>query len=104
MRLNCVKLCFLLIILTETALGQDYSYTLSTDSLVNFHASQKRVYTTQRIINRPRIDGKLDDLCWKNEGYWDGFFIQQQPHQGRPPSQKTEVKIQIGRASCRERV
>jgi hypothetical protein len=93
MRLNFVKLCCLLMVLTETALGQDYSYTLSTDSLVNFHASQKRVYTTQRIVNRPRIDGKLDDLCWQNEGYWDGNFIQQQPHQGRPPSQNTEVKI-----------
>lgn len=93
MRLNFLKLCFLILLLTETAIGQDYTYTLSTDSLVNFHASQKRIYTTQRIVNRPRIDGKLDDLCWQNEGYWDGGFVQQQPHQGRPPSQKTEIKI-----------
>jgi hypothetical protein len=93
MRLNFLKLCCLLFILSETAVGQEYSYTLSTDSLVNFHASNKRIYTTQRIVNRPRIDGKLDDSCWRNEGYWDGNFIQQQPHQGRPPSQNTEVKI-----------
>jgi len=93
MRLIILKLVFLIVMLSGPAMAQEYSYTLSTDSLVNFHASNKRIYTTQRIVNRPRIDGRLDDNCWLNEGYWDGNFIQQQPLQGREPSQKTEIKI-----------
>jgi hypothetical protein len=73
--------------------SQNEKYTLSTDSLVNFHASNRRVYPAVRTVDRPRIDGKLNDNCWVNEGIWQGDFIQQNPNQGRPPSQKTEVKI-----------
>ncbi len=93
MRLIKLHILFFVVWLSVPAMGQHYNYTLSTDSLVNFHASHKRVYTSQRIVNKPRIDGKLDDKCWLTEGYWDGNFIQQQPQQGREPSQKTEVKI-----------
>lgn len=93
MRLNLqVLLCFFLIT-TGTAFSQGNSYSLSSDSLVNLHAGHKKIYHTIRTVNKPRIDGKLDDSCWLEEGYWEGDFIQQQPSQGRPPSQNTRYKI-----------
>lgn len=71
----------------------DLDYTLSDDSLVNYHASIKRVYYAKRTDLTPKIDGKLDDKCWQEVGNWDGNFIQQQPHQAHAPSQETEIKI-----------
>ncbi|MFW6310475.1 MAG: sugar-binding protein, partial [Prolixibacteraceae bacterium] len=86
----------LLLILILSALpvvAQDYSYTLSDDSLVNRHAGTKRVYYAERTETKPKIDGKLTDDCWRDDGVWQGDFIQQQPHQAHSPSQKTEFKI-----------
>jgi len=93
MNLNRLFLFVFFFISFEPVFSQDFSYNLSSDSLVNFHAGNKRVYNTLRTDNRPRIDGHLDDDCWIHIGSWQGDFIQQQPNQGRPPSQKTEVKI-----------
>ncbi|WP_340115107.1 DUF5916 domain-containing protein [Maribellus mangrovi] len=73
--------------------GQDLNYTLSDDSLVNHYASIKRVYYATRTDVAPKIDGHLDDECWQTVGTWDGDFVQQQPHQAKPPSQQTEIKI-----------
>jgi hypothetical protein len=73
--------------------AQSLNYTLSDDSLVNKHASNKRVYYAARTDIKPKIDGRLDDECWQKYGTWDGDFIQQQPHQAAPPSQETEIKI-----------
>lgn len=73
--------------------AQDINYTFSDNSLVNAYASNKRVYYATRTIIAPKIDGKLDDECWEVVGKWDGGFIQQQPHQAKPPSQETEIKI-----------
>jgi hypothetical protein len=73
--------------------AQDLNYTLSDDSLVNHYASIKRAYYATRTPIAPRIDGKLNDECWRTIGTWDGGFIQQQPHQAKQPSQQTEIKI-----------
>ena len=83
----------LLLFVVLSGRAQDLNYTLSDDSLVNKYASVKRVYYAARTINKPKIDGKLDDECWQKIGTWDGDFIQQQPHQAAPPSQNTEIKI-----------
>jgi hypothetical protein len=82
-----------LVIISFCASAQNYNYTLSDDSLVNYHASIKRVYYATRTAIKPKIDGRLDDECWHKVGTWDGNFIQQQPNQAQPPSQKTEIKI-----------
>ncbi|NQU53230.1 MAG: carbohydrate binding family 9 domain-containing protein [Bacteroidetes bacterium] len=74
-------------------MGQNLEYTLSDDSLVNVHASNKRAYYATRTNIVPKIDGVLNDECWKLMGKWDGGFIQQQPHQAKAPSQETEIKI-----------
>jgi hypothetical protein len=75
------------------SLAQNSDYSLSDDSLVNIHASTKRVYYATRTEIIPKIDGLLNDKCWIEVGKWDGGFIQQQPHQAKPPSQKTDFKI-----------
>ena len=81
-----------LVIVSFTRISAQNEYTLSKDSLVNYYASQKRVYYATRIETRPRIDGRLDDDCW-NQGEWSGGFRQQQPNQAAIPSQETEIKI-----------
>ncbi len=91
--MNRSHLTLILIFFGLCAAAQDYNYTLSDDSLVNHHASIKRVYYATRTKLKPKIDGKLDDACWKKVGNWQGDFIQQQPNQAKPPSQETEIKI-----------
>jgi len=88
-----VSTLFLLVLFLNTLSAQDLNYTLSDDSLVNHYASIKRVYYASRTTSAPKIDGHLDDVCWKTVGTWDGDFIQQQPHQAQAPSQQTEIKI-----------
>ncbi len=67
-------------------------YNLSADSLVNYHTSNQRIYYASRLENKPKIDGKLTDICW-GKGNWSGGFIQQQPLQAKKPSQETEICI-----------
>lgn len=81
------------IIFSLRAIAQEYTYTLSDDSLVNYHASLKKEYHATRLKDPPKIDGILDDDCWQKTGDWQGNFIQQQPNQGKSPSQETEIKI-----------
>jgi hypothetical protein len=56
-------------------------------------AQEKRVSTAYRITgDSPRIDGLVDDEAWQLLD-WEGNFIQQQPYEGKEPSQKTSFKI-----------
>ena len=92
--MNRKRLTFILCLLvTLQTTGQNFNYSLSDDSLVNFHASRRKVYHATRTALKPRIDGRLDDACWQQVGEWEGGFIQQQPNQAKPPSQETEIKI-----------
>jgi hypothetical protein len=57
------------------------------------HQLPKRVYHATRLTGAPpKIDGRLDDACW-SEGEWTGDFTQREPHEGRPGSQPTQLKI-----------
>lgn len=52
-----------------------------------------RVYNTIRLTTeKPVIDGRLDDPCWKT-GQWSGDFTQWIPKEGAKPSQDTRIKI-----------
>ena len=52
------------------------------------------VYTTSRLVTeKPVIDGKLDDECWKN-GTWAGDYHQFIPNEGAKPTYPTELNIQ----------
>ncbi|HUL53434.1 MAG TPA: DUF5916 domain-containing protein [Opitutaceae bacterium] len=57
------------------------------------HLLPKRVYHAARLQGPPpKIDGRLDDPCW-SEGEWTGDFTQREPHEGKPGSQPTQLKI-----------
>lgn len=76
-----------------SAFSQDSeTYNLSTDSTVNRLAGTQRAYFASKTDKRPKIDGKLNDVCWE-KGQWTGQFVQQVPFQGQAPSQTTDVKI-----------
>jgi len=53
---------------------------------------EKKQYKAERITNAPDIDGILDDEAWKL-GTWMDDFVQNEPFNGKPPSQRTEFKI-----------
>jgi hypothetical protein len=53
----------------------------------------RRIYTTTRLTTeKPVIDGKFDDACWKT-GEWAGDFIQWIPSEGAPPTYPTFLNI-----------
>jgi hypothetical protein len=54
--------------------------------------SQVRTLQAVKISQAPKIDGNLDDLCWKNVPAATGF-TQNFPNTGHPSLQKTEVKV-----------
>jgi len=59
---------------------------------ISVFAQSKRVYTTQRITQEPKIDGILDDAAWQT-GNWEGNFTQRQPHDGAAATEKTFFKV-----------
>jgi hypothetical protein len=64
------------------------------DSVSKQGAVKQPVYTTSRLVTeRPVIDGKLDDDCWK-EGTWAGDYTQFVPNEGAKPTYPTEMNIQ----------
>jgi hypothetical protein len=53
--------------------------------------SEVKTMTAVRIHNPPRIDGKLDDPCWKSATpTYD--FIQMDPDEGKPATEQTIVR------------
>jgi len=83
-----VAFLFFLIIPAKAYFGMD------ADTVPNRKPADKaRVYTTTRLTTeKPIINGKLDDECWKT-GTWAGDFTQLIPSEGAKPSLPTEVKI-----------
>ena len=55
-------------------------------------ADEKKSYTTQHTNHAPRIDGKLDDECWKEISPATDF-ITHDPQFGKQPTYKTEVRV-----------
>jgi hypothetical protein len=53
---------------------------------------ERKQYKTIKISVAPVIDGTLDDDVWKS-GDWMDDFIQNEPYNGSPASQRTEFKI-----------
>lgn len=65
---------------------------LSTASSVSQVSPSKKVYNTSRAVAAPVIDGVDDDEGWKTVE-WGDDFIQIEPQENMPPSQKTAFKI-----------
>ncbi len=70
-----------------------FAFEESADSISSLNKKPKRIYTAFRLsTDKPVIDGKLDDACWKS-GSWAGNFTQWVPKEGGKPSMPTEMKI-----------
>jgi hypothetical protein len=52
----------------------------------------RRTFETKFATVAPIIDGLDKDECW-NTVEWSGDFVQVQPEENKPPSQKTAFKI-----------
>ena len=48
--------------------------------------------TAVRAERAPRVDGKLDDAVWQN-AQWISEFVQREPQEGKPATDRTEVAI-----------
>jgi hypothetical protein len=48
--------------------------------------------TARRAERSPKVDGKLDDAVWQN-AQWTADFIQREPQEGQPATEKTEVAV-----------
>jgi hypothetical protein len=68
--------------------------TFSQNNVNDSTKKPLRIYHTNRIsfTERPAIDGKLNDECWK-VGEWAGNYTQWIPSEGARPSQPTQLKI-----------
>lgn len=84
-------LVFSLPVLTLQLSAQD---TQISDSTRQQSFTKQPVYTTSRLVTeKPLIDGKLDDECWKH-GTWAGDYTQWIPDEGAKPSWPTVFNIQ----------
>ena len=63
-------------------------------ALIDSLLKNKKHYTATRLDagQSPKIDGLLDDDCWKI-GIWSDDFVQRRPYGGKPSSEKTFVKV-----------
>ena len=88
------RINFIFFLLLIFSLNADaFSLISNGDSTVTREKTSKRIYNTIRLTTeKPKIDGRLDDPCWKT-GEWAGNFTQWIPNEGAKPSQPTEVKI-----------
>lgn len=64
-------------------------YTLSSKRVSK---SSENVLRAQRINSSPKIDGLLEEEIWQKAPAADNF-IQKQPEEGKPATEKTEVRI-----------
>ena len=81
-------LSFLIFLHVQEALPQEQK------DLIPFEQAYKRNYNTVRLTgNPPLIDGKLDDLCWTEEGSWSQNFLQNTPVERGQPTYPTRIKI-----------
>ncbi|MFN8571292.1 MAG: DUF5916 domain-containing protein [Gemmatimonadaceae bacterium] len=55
-------------------------------------ATRVRVGDAKRVTTSPVIDGRLDDDAWKDAKPFAGF-VQREPAEGQPVSERTEVRI-----------
>jgi len=81
-------------IFVSLVLSNFSSSAQSDTAIVGYSARKQPVYTTSRLITeKPVIDGKLDEECWKH-GNWAGDYHQWVPDEGAKPSWPTVFNIQ----------
>ena len=87
------QLLFILIPLKTFSSGFDAAAFFRPDTVPDQKTNIQPVYTSTRIATqKPVIDGKLGDECWKT-GIWAGNYTQFIPNEGAKPTYPTELKI-----------
>lgn len=87
-----IIICYLSAGLNNNSQGQ--VLTAQDSAALQGQKLKQPVYVTTRLVTeRPVIDGKLDDECWKH-GNWAGDYTQFIPHEGAKPTFETEHNIQ----------
>ncbi|MCU7552090.1 carbohydrate binding family 9 domain-containing protein [Chitinophagaceae bacterium LB-8] len=90
---NDTKIICLIPLLLAFFLQETYSQVNVNDTIKKLTQRPPRVYHTNRLFTeKPVIDGKLSDACWKT-GEWSGDYTQWLPNEGARPSQPTQLKI-----------
>ena len=80
---------FLLLLGSISVYGQD-----ERSPVVSFDQAYKRAYSATKIVdNPPRIDGRLDDSVWINQGVWSEKFSQVIPFERAHTDSWTRGKI-----------
>ncbi len=88
-----------LMVAPQQVTGQDHQHpapaangsAAATPELLRVNRGRYRIRATQ-VQTGPRLDGSLDDDVWKNAAKIDGF-VQQEPQEGAPTSERTEVRV-----------
>lgn len=65
---------------------------LSLQGIIARAGDSPRSVTAVRVTTPPRVDGVLDDAVWKLAAP-AGDFIQRDPHEGTPASERTEIRV-----------
>lgn len=88
-----IVLCLLILLASVLSLEVYPIEGQELDSMHNNKTAETRTYNTIRLTTeKPVIDGKLNDVCWKT-GEWTGDYTQFLPDEGAKPTFPTEVKI-----------
>jgi len=85
---HCVLLALFLICLTT---GKLWGKAVPDPSPA-FPQEEGRIVEAVRVDRAPRLDGTLNDPVWQSAKPITDFH-QREPHEGEPPTEKTEVRI-----------
>lgn len=80
----------LILVVARPVLAQDLALELASTGGVE--PTVRKSVTVPRVTRGPEIDGDLSDSIWAEAAVVDNF-TQLQPSPGRPPSQRTEIRI-----------
>ncbi|MBN1223825.1 MAG: carbohydrate binding family 9 domain-containing protein, partial [Candidatus Aminicenantes bacterium] len=89
-RLFHTLLVICLVLLARGAWAEDLPGNSQQNNSASQSSDGKRSITAVRTEVPIRIDGFLDDPAWKNT-LFQGGFIQREPNEGAPSTEKTEV-------------
>ena len=73
-----------------------FYYRISAqEAVIPFDEAYKRTYKITRISGdyRPFIDGRLDDLVWREQGEWTQDFVQVSPNERTATNSPTKAKL-----------
>jgi hypothetical protein len=64
--------------------------TVAQDAQLN--TISKRIYTTQKLVEVPVIDGKISEIAWDVVD-WSSNFVENDPNEGTAPMYQTKFKV-----------